>query len=110
MPRNHMLLRNLVPFGRLSYWVLWIFLLRLALCCVAQKSEPMAQAIVDTIPPARDVPWPGMIHLSVDASDNIRGIVRVRETIPLGSSGSLILLYPKWLPGVHSPAGPIAAL
>jgi predicted metalloprotease with PDZ domain len=70
----------------------------------------MAQPIVETIPPALDVAWPGVINLSVDASDNTRGIIRVRETIPVGAPGPLTLLYPKWLPGTHAPGGPIAAL
>jgi predicted metalloprotease with PDZ domain len=82
----------------------------LPLCTFAQNSEPMAQPIVDTIPPARDVPWPGVIALSVDASDNIHGILRIRETIPVSAPGPLTLLYPKWLPGTHAPGGPIAAL
>jgi predicted metalloprotease with PDZ domain len=109
MARNHMLTRSLVPFRVLCGRVLWIFLLPLC-TAVAQNSEPMAQPIVDSIPPTRDVPWPGVINLSVDASDKIRGVFRVRETIPVGSAGPLTLLYPKWIPGTHSPIGPIAAL
>jgi predicted metalloprotease with PDZ domain len=93
-------------FGSTLHWPLWI----LPLCAVAQNSEPAAQPIVDDIPAARDVAFPGMIALSVDASDNIRGIFRVRETIPVARAGPLTLLYPKWLPGNHSPSGPIAAL
>jgi predicted metalloprotease with PDZ domain len=89
---------------------LWILFLLLPFCVCAQNSEPSAQSIVDTIPPARDVAWPGVISLSVDASDNIRGVVQVRETIPVSSAGPLTLLYPKWLPGTHSPGGPIASV
>jgi len=85
-------------------------LLPLPSWALAQNSEPSAQPIVDTIPPARDVALPGVLQLAVDASDDIRGIIRVRETIPVGAPGPLVLLYPKWLPGVHSPAGPIASL
>jgi predicted metalloprotease with PDZ domain len=105
MARNHMRFRNLGPFG-VCQWVLWTF----PLCAVAQNSEPVALPIEDTIPPARDVAWPGVISLSVDASDKMRGIFRVRETILLGASGPLTLLYPKWLPGTHAPSGPISAL
>lgn len=100
--------RNLVRLGRLSARVLWIILPPLG--AVAQNSEPVALPIVDTIPPARDIAWPGVITLSVDASDNARGIFRVRETIPVSAAGPLTLLYPKWLPGHHAPLGPIAAL
>jgi predicted metalloprotease with PDZ domain len=106
MSRNHMLIRNLTFFRIFPVWALCL----LPFCAVAQNSEPEAQPIVDSIPAARDVAWPGVLNLSVDASDNIRGIFRVRETIPLGQAGPLTLLYPKWLPGNHSPGGPIAAL
>lgn len=82
----------------------------LPFCAVAQNSEPTAQPIVETIPPARDIACPGTIGLSVDASDNIRGIFHVREIIPVIPAGPLTLLYPKWLPGHHAPLGPIAAL
>src|SRR6185312_7395767 len=76
----------------------------------AQNSAPQALAIVDAIPPARDIPCPGIIKLSVDASDNTRGIFRVTETIPISTPGPLTLLYPKWLPGEHSDNGPISRL
>jgi predicted metalloprotease with PDZ domain len=76
----------------------------------AQNSAPEAKPIIDTIPPARDVPWPGVITVSVDASDNTRGIFRVSETIPVAAAGPLTLLYPKWLPGNHSNTGPISQL
>jgi predicted metalloprotease with PDZ domain len=76
----------------------------------AQNSAPEALPIVDTIPPARDVPWPGVIAISVDASDNTRGIFHVSETIPVAAAGPLTLLYPKWLPGHHSNNGPISEL
>jgi predicted metalloprotease with PDZ domain len=76
----------------------------------AQNSTPEALPIVDTIPPARDVAWPGVITISVDASDNTRGIFRVRETIPVAAAGPLTLLYPKWLPGTHSDTGQVSQL
>jgi len=60
----------------------------------AQNSAPQAQPIIDSIPAARDVPWPGTITLSVDASDVTRGIFHVTETIPVAASGPLVLLYP----------------
>ncbi len=75
----------------------------------AQNSAPTAQPIVDTIPEARDVARPGVITEFVDASDVTRGIFRVQETLP-ATAGLLTLLYPKWLPGNHSPSGPIPQL
>jgi predicted metalloprotease with PDZ domain len=68
---------------------------------------PQATPKVDTIPPARDIPYPGTIQLTVDASDVTRGIFNVHEHIPVPAAGDFVLLYPKWLPGHHSPSGQI---
>jgi predicted metalloprotease with PDZ domain len=89
---------------------LGIFLSCLPFSAFAQNSEPVALPVEDTIPPARDIPYSGVISLSVDASDSVRGIFHVHETIPAEANHPLTLLYPKWLPGHHSPGGPIAAL
>lgn len=75
----------------------------------AANSAPVALPITDTIPPARDVPFPGVITLAVDATDVTRGIFRVSETIPV-NAGPLTLLYPMWVPGDHSPTGTISKL
>lgn len=53
--------------------------------------------------------YPGTISLHVDVTDLDHRIFRVRELIPV-APGPLTLWYPKWLPGVHSPSGPIEAL
>ncbi len=58
----------------------------------------------------RDVPYPGVLALEVDASDTRQGIFRVRQTIPVAQPGRLTLRYPKWLPGNHGPTGPIEAV
>ena len=68
---------------------------------------PQATPKVDTIPPVRDVAFPGTIQLTVDASDVTRGIFNVHEQIPVPAAGDFVLLYPKWLPGHHSPSGQI---
>ncbi|HZU50803.1 MAG TPA: peptidase M61, partial [Sphingomicrobium sp.] len=70
-----------------------------------QNSRPQATPKIDTIPPARDTPYPGTIQLTVDASDVTRAIFRVHEHVPVPHSGDLVMLYPKWLPGNHSPSG-----
>ncbi len=57
------------------------------------------------IPAPKDTPYPGVIHLSVDATDLERHIFNVRETIPVRGGESLVLLYPQWLPGNHAPTG-----
>ncbi|KGI78409.1 peptidase M61 [Oleiagrimonas soli] len=61
------------------------------------------------VPPPQDTPYPGTIALRVDASDTAQGIFRVHETIPV-QAGKLTLLYPAWIPGDHSPTGPVAML
>ena len=72
------------------------------------NSAPAAQApFVNTIPDAVDTPYPGTIKLVVDATDTERGIFRVKETIPVAKAGPMALLFPKWLPGAHSPRGEI---
>ena len=75
------------------------------------NSAPLATPPTETIPPARDALYPGgTISVAVDATDTARGIMRVRETIPVTSSGHMVLLYPEWLPGNHRPSGQIEKL
>ena len=63
----------------------------------------------DSVPPPQDMPYPGTVSLHVDASDTTQGIFRAHETIPV-KAGALTLLYPQWIPGDHSPTGPISML
>lgn len=67
------------------------------------------QIPADTVPPPQDTPYPGIISLHVDASDTRQGIFRVQETIPV-TAGAVTLLYPQWIPGNHSPSGPVAMM
>ncbi|MEG2805128.1 peptidase M61 [Stenotrophomonas sp.] len=60
-------------------------------------------------PPPQDVAWPGVLRIDVDARDIGRRIFKVKTTIP-AQPGPLTLLYPQWLPGAHSPSGPIDKL
>jgi predicted metalloprotease with PDZ domain len=88
-----------------------VFALSLALPFIlAANSAPQPQPFADDIPAARDIPYPGTIRLSVEATDLARGIMKVRETIPVPGPGPLVLLAPKWLPGNHAPRGPIEKL
>ncbi len=52
--------------------------------------------------------WADMapIKLEVDATDAPRNLVHTRLHIP-ASPGPLTLYYPKWIPGEHSPSGPV---
>ena len=76
----------------------WAFALLLA--TAGTRAQPAIPATV------ADAGWPGTISLQVDASDIDRRIQRVRERIPV-RPGPLVLWYPKWIPGNHSPTGPI---
>ncbi len=75
-----------------------------------QLSQPQAAVPRRPVIEARDVPYPGVLALEVDASDTRQGIFRVRETIPVAGPGTLTLRYPQWLPGNHGPTGPIEAV
>jgi predicted metalloprotease with PDZ domain len=58
----------------------------------------------------RDVDFPGVVQISVDATDTARRVFKVHETVPVPAGGDLVLLYPQWLPGAHAPEGPIDRL
>jgi predicted metalloprotease with PDZ domain len=75
---------------------------------VATTADPDA---VPAIPPTRDVAWPGgTIRLEVDATDILRRIVHVHETVPVAAPGHLVLRAPQWIPGHHAPRGEIEKL
>src|SRR3954471_11158195 len=71
------------------------------------NSKPEAYAKPVRVPEARDIPFPGTVQLTVDASDVTRGIFRIKERVPVTAAGDLVMLYPKWVPGGHSPRGDI---
>lgn len=79
-----------------------ILALLLAAACIAPASAA-----------PRDIPFRGAIQLKVDATDSVHKIFRVRETIPVQGPGAMVLLYPQWETGSHSPtqeAAPLAGL
>jgi len=73
------------------------------------SSLALQTAIAQEIPKPVDQPYPGVIQLDVDASNLDQKIFNVHEKIPV-TAGKLVLFYPKWLPGNHSPTGPITQL
>jgi predicted metalloprotease with PDZ domain len=80
---------------------------------LAQRSMPQPLPIVDSIPAARDAPFPGTIKLAVNATDTVRGVFRVNESIPVPpdlAGKRMALLFPKWLPGKHASRGEIEKL
>jgi predicted metalloprotease with PDZ domain len=84
--------------------------LALAMAMALAAGAAGAQQIhTDSVPAPQDRPYPGTVSLHVDANDTAQGIFRVRETLPV-KAGALTLLYPQWIPGDHSPTGPINML
>jgi predicted metalloprotease with PDZ domain len=82
----------------------------LAGACYAQNSPgPQPVPLPPPISAPADVPYPGTIGLHVDLTDITHRVLNVRETIPV-EAGKLTLLYPEWIPGNHSPTGPISKL
>lgn len=76
--------------------------------CAALAAGPGARAQTPLAPalgPRTDRP----LEVVVDASDQLRGLIAVHETLPV-QSGPLTLYYPRWLPGVHAPSDTIARL
>lgn len=67
----------------------FVFILALLVC---SASTAFAQAV--------------SIKLNVDATQAARNILHTKFTIPV-RPGPLTLFYPKWIPGEHSPTGPI---
>ncbi len=49
------------------------------------------------------------LNLDVDASQAPMGLIHARVEMPV-TAGPMALLYPKWIPGEHTPSGPIADL
>jgi len=88
----------------------WLLTLLIGGPLMAQQPLPQPMPPEPPLPVPQDVAFPGVISLAVDASDLEHAIFSVHETIPVQGGQSLTLLYPKWLPGNHSPSGPIDKL
>ncbi len=56
-----------------------------------------------------DTAYPGAITLLVDLTNVNDRVLNVQETIPV-KPGKVILLYPEWIPGTHSPSNPVENL
>ena len=61
------------------------------------------------IPAPRDLPYPGVIRVQVDATDLDHRLFHVKQHMPV-SPGRLTLLFPRFLPGTHGPYGDVARL
>ena len=74
----------------------------------AAGSAPATQ-VPGSAPSSAPAAVSGTARVEVDAREAPRGILRVHLLLPV-SAGPLTLVYPKWLPGRHGPAGPITNL
>jgi len=88
----------------------WCALVLSAACALGQSLGPQPLPMPAPIAAPRDTPYLAAIGLNVDATDIERHIFRVRETIPVRAGEPLVLLYPQWLPGNHSPSGRVDKL
>src|SRR5215475_2326273 len=71
-----------------------------------QVAPPQPVPLPSAIPGPIDQPYPGTISLTVDLTNVSDRVLDMRELIPV-RPGKLILLYPQWLPGTHSPSNTI---
>lgn len=104
---------KLAPFGTFALFLATFLAAAPPLAATDMpRSQPQALPPPPPVPQAQDTPWPGgPIALDVDASDVSRAIWRVTETIPLApGTRTLTLMLPQWIPGHHSPVGPIQML
>jgi predicted metalloprotease with PDZ domain len=73
-----------------------------------QYSGPQPVPMPPAIKAPVDEPYPGgTIGLAVSITDVTHRVIKVDETLPV-RPGELTLLYPAWIPGNHSPTGPIS--
>nr|WP_310474811.1 peptidase M61 [Sandarakinorhabdus sp.] len=74
---------------------------------------PQPLPIIDAVPAARDMAFPGTMRLHVDATDTQRGVFKVEQIIPVPpelAGKRMALLFPKFLPGKHAARGEIEKL
>jgi predicted metalloprotease with PDZ domain len=90
--------------------LIFALLAGLATPALALNSAPQPVPIIETIPAARDIPFPGTITVKVDATDIDRAIFRVQQRIPVTATAQVTLQFPRWLPGNHAPRGQIEKL
>ena len=83
----------------------------------ASAAVLLAAALAATSPSARAAAAPGAaplrsaesVRISVDASGVTRHVIHTRLHMP-ARPGPLTLLYPKWIPGIHAPVGPVSEI
>jgi predicted metalloprotease with PDZ domain len=74
-------------------------------CWILQTIVPLLSFVLPVT--AQDASKP--VRLSVDLREAAKHIFHAKLAFPV-AAGSLTLVYPKWIPGEHSPVGPIVNL
>jgi predicted metalloprotease with PDZ domain len=87
---------------RRSLWAIFV-----AIVGASGGGAVRAQSPAET--PAKAPADATVATIAVDAREAPRGIMSAHLELPV-SAGPLTLVYPKWLPGLHSPAGPLTSL
>ena len=87
-----------------------VSLMALAATTAVAQTLPQPSAPTPAIAAAQDIPYPGTLKLSVDATDLERKIFEIRQTMPVAKPGRFTILYPQWVPGGHSPRNDIDKL
>ena len=90
--------------------ILALFLSAVCIAPACASAGPQPAPPAPAIEASRDLPFHGAIQLKVDATDSVHKIFRVRETIPVQKAGAMVLLYPQWETGSHSPTQEVAPL
>ncbi len=86
----------------------WLLVWGLAMYASLAGAQPVVPQTARIAAPA-DAPYVGTMTIDVDLTDLDRRIMHVRQTLPV-KHGALTLLYPRWLPGKHSPAGAVTGM
>ena len=78
---------------------------------VRNPRQPQPVPFPSPIAAPVDHSYPGPIQLTVDLTNVTDRVQHVHEIIPIEAGArELTLLYPQWIPGNHSPTGPISRL
>src|SRR5579885_2962305 len=78
---------------------------------VKNPPPPQPVPMPAAIPAPVDQPYVGPVQLDVDLTNVNDRVAHVREAIPVPpNTRDLVLLYPQWIPGAHSPVGPISRI
>src|SRR6202521_1743617 len=97
--------------SRLSFLAIALFFATALLAQSKNQPQPQPAPMPPPIAAPVDRPYVGPVKLMVDLGDNVHRIATVHEDIPVETGAKeLVLLYPQWIPGNHSPTGPISKL